>query len=125
MAAEPVSVDRDASLADFMRDCFYAHRHVAYPVLAGDRPVGLISFRSVLDVPEDARPTRRASEAMIPLARLPILSPEMPLESAVEKLARSETNRSLVLSGDRLAGLLSITDATRILEARSARPAER
>jgi len=55
---------------------------------------------------------------MAPLDRLPALSPQMPLESAVQLLSESESNRALVLADERLAGLLSITDASRLLEAR-------
>lgn len=108
-------------LSEFMRTCFFPHRHVAYPVMEGDRPVGLISFRSVLDVPDEAWSSRRVRDAMVPLDRLPALSPETPLESAIERLAATESNRCLVLAEDRLAGLLSITDATRVIEARNGR----
>lgn len=121
MVGEPVSVDPDTWLSEFMRNCFFRHRHVAYPVMEGDRPVGLISFRSVLDVPDEAWSSRRVRDAMVPLDRLPTLSPETPLESAIERLAATESNRCLVLAGDRLAGLLSITDATRVIEARNGR----
>lgn len=118
MVGRPVTVDPDVTLDEFMRSCFFPHRHVAYPVLEGDRPVGLISFRSVLELPEDAWPGRRVRDAMVPLDRLPELTPEMPLEAAVEQLAGTDSNRALVLSDHHLAGLLSITDATRVIEAR-------
>ena len=95
-----------------------AHRHVAYPVLDDGRPVGLISFRSVLAVPRESWGETRVGEAMAPLEDLPALTAEMPLEEAVQRLSDSESNRALVLVDHRLAGLLSITDATRLLEAR-------
>ena len=41
-----------------------------------------------------------------------------PLEAALERLVGTEANRTLVLANGRLAGLLSITDATRVVEAR-------
>ncbi|MEO8091477.1 MAG: site-2 protease family protein [bacterium] len=121
MVAEPVTVDPQMRLDEFMRRCFFPHRHVAYPVLTNGRPVGLISFRSVLEMPEHEWSRRCVGDAMVPLERLPALSPEASLESAVELLAGTDLNRGLVLAGDRLAGLLSITDATRVIEARNAR----
>lgn len=122
MVRKPVSVDPGMPLDEFMRDCFFPHRHVAYPVIEGGHPVGLISFRSVLELPEEAWAGRRVGDVMVPLERLPTLDPRTPLESAVELLAGSESNRGLVLVGDQLAGLLSITDATRVIEARNERP---
>lgn len=117
-AEEPITVEPEMPLDEFMDRCFFRYRHVAYPVLDGDRPVGLISFRSVLALPRESWHERRVRDAMVPLERLPTLKPETPLESAVEQLAQTESNRGLVLDGDRLAGLLSITDATRVIEAR-------
>lgn len=122
MVRKPVSVDPGMPLDKFMRDCFFPHRHVAYPVIEGSHPVGLISFRSVLELPEEAWAGRRVGDVMVPLERLPALDPRTPLESAVELLAGSESNRGLVLVDDQLAGLLSITDATRVIEARNERP---
>lgn len=116
MVAEPVTVDAATDLEEFMEGCFFPHRHVSYPVLEGGRPIGLISFRSVLGVPREQWGAHPVRELMTPAAELPEMDPEMPLESAVEALARTESNRTLVLSDGRLAGLLSITDAARVIE---------
>ena len=121
MVTHPVTVDPDAHLDDFMEGCFFRSRHVAYPVLAGDRPLGLITFRSVLGVPRESWGERRVRDLMVPLERVPTLGPEVPLELAIESLAHSDSNRTLVIAEGRLAGLLSITDATRVIEASSAR----
>ena len=118
MVTAPVTVERGDSLEDFMARCFLPHRHVAYPVLDGGRPVGLISFRAALAVPRESWEEMRVGEAMAALEDLPALTAEMPLEEAVRRLSESESNRALVLVDHRLAGLLSITDATRLLEAR-------
>ncbi len=125
MVAEPVTVDPDLDLEAFIDRCFLAHRHVAYPVLEDDRPVGLISFRSVLALPREQWTRRRVRDAMVPRESLPALSPQTPLEEAVEQISQTESNRGLVLDDGQLAGLLSITDATRVIEARRATAAGR
>jgi Zn-dependent protease/CBS domain-containing protein len=120
MVRSPVCVDPELALDEFMEQFFFPHRHVAYPVLERGRPVGLISFRSVLALPRESWSGRRVRDVTVPLDRLPVLSPSTPLEPAIEQLSRTESNRALVLDGDEMAGLLSITDATRVLEARRA-----
>ena len=125
MVGEPVTVSADTTLEAFMDRCFLPHRYVAYPVIENGEPVGLVSFRSVLALPRDEWPRRRVSDVMAPVEELPSLDPEMPLESAVEALARTESNRALVLDDHRLAGLLSITDAARVIEASDGRPRTR
>jgi Zn-dependent protease/predicted transcriptional regulator len=123
MVTDPITVDPDLDLEQFIDRCFLAHRHVAYPVVEAERPVGLVSFRSVLALPREQWPQRRVRDAMVELARLPELGPETPLETAVERISQTESNRGLVLDRGRLAGLLSITDATRVIEARRAQGA--
>jgi Zn-dependent protease/predicted transcriptional regulator len=124
MVTDPITVDPDLDLEQFIDRCFLAHRHVAYPVVEDERPVGLVSFRSVLALPREQWPQRRVRDAMVELARLPELGPETPLETAVERISQTESNRGLVLDRGRLAGLLSITDATRVIEARRAQGAD-
>lgn len=120
MVADPVTVDPDLGLEQFIEGCFYEHRHVAYPVVEEERPVGLISFRSVLALPRESWIGRRVRDAMVPLDQLPVVAPETPLEQAVERISETEINRAPVLEDGRLAGLLSITDAARVIEARRA-----
>ena len=72
----------------------------------------------MLAVPREAWPEKRVAEVMEPLDELPTLTPQTPLETAVRELMDSDSNRALVLSDHRLAGLLSITDAARLIEAR-------
>ena len=120
MVADPVTVDSELGIEEFIERCFLRHRYVAYPVLAGSRPVGLISFRSALATPPKRRAESRVRDAMTPLADLPALGPGTSLEDAMAELGRSDSNRALVLAGDELVGLLSITDAARLIEARTA-----
>jgi Zn-dependent protease/CBS domain-containing protein len=122
MVAEPVVVDRELPVDRFMEETFFPNRHVAYPVVSDGRPVGLVSFRAALEPQDQGRVARRVGDVMTPRDRLPAMSSEMPLEAAVDALYRDELQRSLVLDDDRLVGLLSITDAMRVLEARRRQP---
>jgi Zn-dependent protease/CBS domain-containing protein len=122
MVERPITVAADSTLDAFMDRCFTPSRHVAYPVLDHGRPIGLINFRSVLGLPRDTWSERRVSEVMTPLERLPALRPDAPLEAALEQLARSDSNRTLVLTDGHLAGLLSITDTARLIEAGDGAP---
>ena len=123
MVADPVTVDPDVGLEAFTDRWFLVHRHVSYPVIEDGLPIGLVSFRAVLALPREQWRARRVRDVMVPLDSLPALAPETPLERAIEQISETESNRALVLEDGRLAGLLSITDATRLIEALRARDA--
>jgi CBS domain-containing protein len=57
---------------------------------------------------------------MIPRERVPVVAEGDELIDAAGELAENELNRALVLDGERLVGLLSVTDVARVLELRGA-----
>lgn len=117
MVSAPVTAPAGMSLDEFLETRFMRHRYTAYPVMAGDRPVGLISFREALAVEPAKRASTTVADVATPAAETAALSPADPLEKAVETLRGTAANRALVIDGNRLAGLLSITDASRLIEA--------
>jgi len=117
MVRDPVSVRADLPLDRFFDDVFLAHRHTAYPVV-DDGPVGLVSFRDALDVPRDQWPHMRVADRMLPLERALVVDADRELADVVGELTHDGVHRALVRRDGELAGLLSVTDAARVLEAR-------
>ena len=116
MVRRPVTVDADSTISRFMDDVAASHRFTTYPVLEGERPVGLLAFASVAAVPRSEWDTRRVREAMIPLDQVPLLTEDERAVDALAELSPSRFNRGLVVENGHLAGLLSITDLARALE---------
>ncbi|HEU6443482.1 MAG TPA: site-2 protease family protein [Gaiellaceae bacterium] len=116
MSRDPVTVAPDLSLEHVVDRVIWSSRYTTYPVVENDRTVGLLPFRSVAAVPPPDWATRTVSDCMIPLEGVPVLSETTPLEEAIGALGESDLGRALVLDGDRLVGLLSITDVARALE---------
>jgi Zn-dependent protease/CBS domain-containing protein len=123
MVRNPVAVDADLTLGQFVDDVAGSRRHTTYPVLEDGRPVGLIAFRSVASVPRNEWDRRRVRESMISREQVPLLDEDDPAIDALAELSRSEVNRGLVVENEHLAGLLSITDLARALDVR--RPSRR
>jgi Zn-dependent protease/CBS domain-containing protein len=116
MVRDPVTVDADTTLGRFMDDVAWSHRFTTYPVLEGDRPVGLLAFAAVAAVPRADWDTRRVQNTMIPLDDVPLLTEDELAVDALQELAAPTGNRALVIDNGHLAGLLSITDIARALE---------
>jgi len=123
MIRQPVTVEADLSLGQFMDDVAWSQRYTTYPVLEQGRPIGLLAFRSVAAVPRDEWNARRVRDAIIPGDKVPLFHEDDPAIDALSKLSTSDVNRGLVVDDGRLAGFLSITDLARALEVgRPARP---
>ena len=123
MIREPVTVDADLDLGQFMDDVAWSRRFTTYPVLEHGHPIGLLAFRSVAGVPREEWNTRRVRDAMVPFDAVPQLTEAEPAIDALAELSSSDVNRGLVVDDDRLVGFLSITDLARALEVgRPSRP---
>jgi Zn-dependent protease/CBS domain-containing protein len=118
MIRQPVTVEADLSLGQFMDDVAWSQRYTTYPVLEQGHPIGLLAFRSVAAVPRDEWNARRVRDAMIPRDQVPLFHEDESAIDALAELSTSEVNRGLVVDNGRLAGFLSITDLARALEVR-------
>ena len=116
MIRQPVTVNADLTLGQFMDDVACSRRYTTYPVLERGRPIGLLAFRSVASVPRDEWNTSRVRDAMVPRDEVPLLHEAEPAIDALAELSGSEVHRGLVVEDGSLVGLLSITDLARALE---------
>ena len=93
-------------------------RYTTYPVVEDGRALGLLPFRCVAEVPRREWDTRLVRDCMIPRDRVPVVNEMDDAIDAAAELSEGDVNRALVLDGDRLAGLLSVTDVARALQIR-------
>jgi Zn-dependent protease/CBS domain-containing protein len=118
MVRDPVTVRPDMTLGAFMDELLSHRRYTTYPVVEDGRAVGLLPFRCVAEVPRREWDTRLVRDCMIPRDRVPVVKETDDAIDAAGELADGDVNRALVLDGDRLAGLLSVTDIARALQIR-------
>jgi CBS domain-containing protein len=125
MVRDPATVPPTLSLGDFMDDVVWNRRYTTYPVVEDGRAVGLIPFRCVAEVPRSEWDERTVRDCMLDRDAVPVLDEDDELVDALGELSERGVGRGLVLDGDRLAGLLSITDLARALEVRRRSPRRR
>lgn len=119
MVRDPVTVGPGLTVREFMDDVFLAHRHASYPVIENGRALGLAAVRRLAALPRSEWETRRVTDGMFAVSDIPVLSSDRALSEALTDLAESQLGRGLVCAGDRLEGMVSITDVVRVLEVRS------
>jgi Zn-dependent protease len=121
MTPQPVTVPPDLTLGRFMDEVVWKGRHTTYPVVEDGRAIGLLPFRCVAAVPRREWDERHVRDCMIARDEVPLLDEDEEAVDALAELGDASSKRGLVLSGQRLVGLLSISDLARALEARPRR----
>jgi Zn-dependent protease len=125
MTRNPVSVPADLTLGRFMDEVVWARRYTTYPVVDDGRAIGLLPFRCVAEIPRGEWDRRSVRDCMLPLDRVAVFREDEPLIDAVAELSETGAGRGLVLDGERLVGLLSVTDVARMLDVGRPRSRER
>jgi Zn-dependent protease len=118
MTPNPVVVSPDTTLGEFMDNIMVSERHTTYPVVDDGKPVGLLPFRCVANVPRTEWDARRVRDCLISLDQVPVLREGEDAVDAVAELSQSAGGHGLVLSNGALTGIVSTSDLTRALEAR-------
>ncbi len=118
MVRDPVTVDADSTVQEFMDEVFLPTRHTAFPVLDDGRVAGIVSFRQALALPRSDWSAIPVREIMLP-AEEACIDADTPLADALARLTTAPLQRLLVCRHGQLAGLLSLTDVARLIEARS------
>jgi Zn-dependent protease/CBS domain-containing protein len=79
-------------------------------VKAGDGVLGLLTLHSLKEVPRADWPTTSVAQAMIPIAQVKWLRPDMDLEAALEKMDRDGVNQLPVMANGQMVGMLTRED---------------
>jgi CBS domain-containing protein len=116
---DPVCVLPTLTLSEFVDAVVWAQRYTTYPVYDGERVIGMLPFRSVAAVPRSEWDDKRVAEVMTPLSGVVLLDEAQTLTEAAGRLSANPLQRGLVLEGDRLVGLVSISDIARAFERRA------
>src|SRR5512132_2144116 len=123
MTPNPVVVTPDTTLGEFMDNVMISQRHTTYPVVEDGKPVGLLPFRCVANVPRGEWEMRRVRACLISLDKVPVLREGEDAVDALAELSQSAGGHGLVVSNGGLAGIISTSDLARALEARRRRGA--
>ncbi|WP_030547849.1 site-2 protease family protein [Streptomyces albus] len=115
MSPDPVTAPASATVEDFLESPAFRYRHSAFPVAGDDGvPVGLVTLHDALRVPAGNRGTTRLADMMLPVEEIPTAAPGDPLDRLLPQLQAGPSRRALVMENDRLAGIVSSSDISRI-----------
>jgi Zn-dependent protease/CBS domain-containing protein len=123
MTPNPVVVNADTTLGEFMDKVMISQRHTTYPVVEDGKAVGLLPFRRVADIPRREWDSRRVRDCLVSLDNVPVLRENEEAVDALAELSQSTGGHALVVSNGGLAGIVSTSDLARALEARPRRRA--
>jgi Zn-dependent protease len=116
MVREVISVQPELPLTRVIPEYFLRYGYRGFPVAQNGQALGVISLADVRAVPEEERSTTTVKQVMAPINGKIQITPDTSLAEALQKMAREEVSRLLVMHEGKLTGLLTRTGLFRFLE---------
>lgn len=116
MREGPPTVSGGTAVTDLVHDYIMKRDDHAFPVVDGEKFIGLVTLADVRRIPRSAWENTRVDEIMTPGDDLVWVRPEEGAEEAFLKLSRRDVRQLPVLEENRLVGVLSRRDIVRWLQ---------
>jgi PDZ domain-containing secreted protein/Zn-dependent protease/CBS domain-containing protein len=120
MTPDPDVVDPRTTVMDLLETAIGPRAHSSYPVVEGERIVGMVGLRRAGTVPFEDRPHKPVGELMVPIEDVETLTADAEMMDAIPTL-QGDPKRAPVLDDGRLVGIISLSDAMRAIEIESVR----
>ncbi|MEU5941738.1 site-2 protease family protein [Micromonospora sp. NPDC047548] len=121
MTPQPQTASAEMTVADFVDHYLFAYRHSALPLTEDGRPIGLVTLDRVRGIPADRRSATTLGEVSCRAEDLVLARPEEQLNELLPRLSQCADGRALVVTDQRLVGIVSPSDISRAVQRGSLR----
>jgi len=116
MTPTPRTIEPDMTLERLVGEYFMHTRYLSFPVVDGERPLGIITLNQVKAVPRDDWPQRTVADTMTKLDEGIVVAGTDSLLAVMQRLQASPVRRLLVVEHGRLIGYITAHDVAGWIE---------
>ncbi|MCK5286509.1 MAG: site-2 protease family protein [Thermodesulfovibrionia bacterium] len=107
MAHEVITVHSDMNLSELVDNYFLRYGFGGFPVLEGERLLGIISLKEIKGIPKNKRFYTSAKDVMQTFDKSFAVSEDNDASMILEKMIQEDKGRFLVIKNDRLVGIIT------------------
>ena len=116
MSRNIISVPSSLRIDRLVEDFYLTHTHITYPVLEGEKIIGIVTLKQVKEVPRDQWIDKTVKEVMMPIREEIILDPDGEAVDALQKMIRTGEGRLPVVRDGKAVGMITRRDLLNLLE---------
>ncbi|MGD0915504.1 MAG: site-2 protease family protein [Thermodesulfobacteriota bacterium] len=116
MSRGVISVQPSIRIDRLVEDFYLTHKHDTYPVIDGDRIIGIVTLKLVREVPRDQWKEKTVRDVMMPAAKEIVVDPDGEATDALEKMVRSGEGRLPVVKDGKAVGMITRRDILHLLQ---------
>lgn len=118
MTPDPDTLPGSMTVSTFVNDYMLRERHQGFPVTqdGSDTVTGLVTLDRIKRVPAGQRDRTRLADIACPLSEVATASPQDSVADLLPRLTECADRRALVFSNGHLAGIITPSDITRMID---------
>ncbi|HUI44450.1 MAG TPA: site-2 protease family protein [Nitrospirota bacterium] len=110
MNARPVTAPPSISIRELVEGYIYRYHFKMFPVTEGDKLLGCITTRRIKEIPREDWDRQIVSDRIDKCSSENTIAPDVGALQALSLMSRTKNSRLMVVSGDRLVGIISLKD---------------
>lgn len=118
MSSDCAMIGPHLDLQTFVDQYLLGSRFRCYVVTDAGKPMGIITPQEIRSFPRHEWPLRTVADAMVPLNRLHLITPQTPAVDALSEMAAEDVNQLPVVDRGNLVGVLSRSNVLEFLRKR-------
>ena len=111
-------ISPELTMAQLVSEYMLTGKGRAYPVMAGQELLGLVTLTDAQKLDRELWPTTSVYRAMTPLERLKTVSSQVDVQSVLQIMGESDINQVPVVEGRLLVGMISRAEVLRLIQVR-------
>lgn len=125
MSRDLHSIDPNITVDQAVTEHFLRYKHGGFPVVWGDRFLGLVTLHDVHSIPEERRAATTVRTIMTPADQLQTVRPTTSAYEAFTRLVENGVGRLPVVDDGQLVGMITRSDLLHLVRARTELPQRR
>jgi Zn-dependent protease/CBS domain-containing protein len=116
MSRGVISVGPSLSISELVEGFYLTHKHITYPVMEGEKIVGIITLKQVKEVSREQWKEKTVREVMMPIREEMMLDPDGEAVDALQKMIRTGEGRLPVVKDGKAVGMITRKDILNLLQ---------
>jgi Zn-dependent protease/predicted transcriptional regulator len=117
-----VNVTKDINIQDLVDDYFMKYRFGRFPVIEDEKTqrfIGVISLHDIKGVSKEEWPEVKVGDIVKSVSESEKVDMSMEISDAIKKMGKNDLGHLVVVSGDKLRGIITKSDVMRFIKIRS------
>ena len=119
MVNDCIGLSKDLTIQELVDNYILSTIHRCFPVIDKSDVIGIVTLRSVKDIPREQWKTMTVEEVMTPFGEMKTVHPDDDLHTVMRQMAEEDAEQLPIMENGQIIGMIARDDLARFINART------